>query len=171
METDTAQARQLTLNVMDDDGPYTVYKIENYTVANANTFLAGLNTTGVKNSVQMEISRYPGCVSMTVVSRNTGDTGALEYLVKYNAAEQMTARNVAAIIGDVFTQVMSGQSSREMIFKMWPIAGEVVEEEKVMTREERRALLLELDLFEVCRCCYSNTLYCAPEFNFHSVEM
>jgi len=54
----------------------------------------------------------------------------------------MTARNVAAIIGDVFTQVMSGQSSREMIFKMWPIAGEVVEEEKVMTREERRALLL-----------------------------
>jgi hypothetical protein len=58
------------------------------------------------------------------------------------AAEQMTARNVAAIIGDVFTQVMSGQSSREMIFKMWPIAGEVVEEEKVMTREERRALLL-----------------------------
>jgi hypothetical protein len=58
------------------------------------------------------------------------------------AAEQMTSRNVAAIIGDVFTQVMSGQSSREMIFKMWPIAGEVVEEEKVMTREERRALLL-----------------------------
>lgn len=55
----------------------------------------------------------------------------------------MTARNVAAIIGDVFTQVMSGQSSREMIFKMWPIAGEVVEEEKVMTREERRALLLK----------------------------
>lgn len=54
----------------------------------------------------------------------------------------MTARNVAAIIGDVFTQVMSGQSSREMIFKMWPIAGEVVEEEKVMTRDERRALLL-----------------------------
>ncbi len=54
----------------------------------------------------------------------------------------MTARNVAAIIGDIFTQVMSGQSSREMIFKMWPIAGEVVEEEKVMTREERRALLL-----------------------------
>ena len=54
----------------------------------------------------------------------------------------MTTRNVAAIIGDVFTQVMSGQSSREMIFKMWPIAGEVVEEEKVMTREERRALLL-----------------------------
>ena len=54
----------------------------------------------------------------------------------------MTARNVAAIIGDVFTQVMSGQSSREMIFKMWPIAGEVVDEEKVMTREERRALLL-----------------------------
>jgi len=55
----------------------------------------------------------------------------------------MTARNVAAIIGDVFTQVMSGQSSREMIFKMWPIAGEVVEEEKVMTREERRALILK----------------------------
>ena len=50
------------------------------------------------------------------------------------AAEQMTARNVAAIIGGVFTQVMSGQSSREMIFKMWPIAGEGVEEEKVMTR-------------------------------------
>ena len=59
------------------------------------------------------------------------------------AAEQMTTRNVAAIIGDVFTQVMSGQSSREMIFKMWPIAGEVVEEEKVMTREERRALILK----------------------------
>ena len=55
----------------------------------------------------------------------------------------MTARNVAAIIGDVFTQVMSGHSSREMIFKMWPIAGEVVEEEKVMTREERRALILK----------------------------
>lgn len=55
----------------------------------------------------------------------------------------MTARNVAAIIGDIFTQVMSGQSSREMIFKMWPIAGEVVEEEKVMTREERRALILK----------------------------
>lgn len=55
----------------------------------------------------------------------------------------MTARNVAAIIGDVFTQVMSGQSSRAMIFKMWPIAGEVVEEEKVMTREERRALILK----------------------------
>lgn len=55
----------------------------------------------------------------------------------------MTARNVAAIIGDVFTQVMSGQSSREMIFKMWPIAGEVVEKEKVMTREERRALILK----------------------------
>lgn len=55
----------------------------------------------------------------------------------------MTARNVAAIIGDVFTQVMSGQSSREMIFKMWPIAGEVVEEEKVMTKEERRALILK----------------------------
>ena len=30
-----------------------------------------------------------------------------------------------------------------MIFKMWPIAGEVVEEEKVMTREERRALILK----------------------------
>ncbi len=55
----------------------------------------------------------------------------------------MTARNVAAIIGDIFTQVMSGQSSREMIFKMWPIAGEVVEEEKVMTREERRSLILK----------------------------
>lgn len=55
----------------------------------------------------------------------------------------MTARNVAAIIGDIFTQVMSGQRSREMIFKMWPIAGEVVEEEKVMTREERRALILK----------------------------
>ena len=55
----------------------------------------------------------------------------------------MTARNVAAIIGDIFTQVMSGQSSREMIFKMWPISGEVVEEEKVMTREERRALILK----------------------------
>lgn len=58
------------------------------------------------------------------------------------AAEQMTARNVAAIIGDVFTQVMSGQSSRDVIFKMWPIYGEATETERVMTREERRALLL-----------------------------
>ena len=59
------------------------------------------------------------------------------------AAEQMTARNVAAIIGDIFTQVMSGQSSREMIFKMWPIAGEVV------VMEILGGLLLWLILFWV----------------------
>ena len=41
------------------------------------------------------------------------------------AAEQMTARNVAAIIGDVFTQVMSrAKFKRDVIFKMWPIYGE-----------------------------------------------
>lgn len=82
VQNDTAVARRLTVQMLDADGPYTIYLIENYTLAAANAFLATLSGD-LKNSVTPHISKYPGLVNLTVISRDTDNAGSLEYLSKY----------------------------------------------------------------------------------------
>lgn len=55
-------------------------------------------------------------------------------------SQQMIARNATAIISDVFCQVMSGQSARDSVLRMWPIEGEPVDSFE-LTREERKAII------------------------------
>lgn len=88
VERDVAVELNREVTIFDDDGEYTIYLRENNTVASMSAFLLTLNTNR-KISASPRISRYPGLIDMTIVSRSVSAAGALESKLTYHYEDKV----------------------------------------------------------------------------------